>query len=537
MKGLKKLLAIALSALLMLLPTAMAEGTTAVAEAHTVTISNPGMSVAGIALADLEGLSIEATAADAGGNAAFVLRVLGGEEVAAEGYALTDGRQLVLGAKGLTDAYAVPLEKMMDEESTEAMEQLSQLFSEDTLVALLNAVIVPFGTLVEDFMATQVDEGVQMIDHTVGTIEMQGYTFTMTAQMLSDWMDSVVEGVENIPIIAQFMQQGMGAAAYNDEKTATTQLEGEYTITLWAAADESGIPIIREEICFGVADGDDMPAVSAWVDIYPAGDDYQFTGEATVPDGDDVETMAVSGRYINYIPALQGGDMGAVGMEMELLVSADDGETGEISINYYPMGYDASTADRSTLDVQFNITDDGEANFVGLEGYYSPADGVNYLYDELYGVLSIGSSGYEQTMELTMQMQHANGVEYYGAQLAVSDPYSGSENLYYTYEGTYTENALGTEDNTGRLTLGMGMGYGDNSIAYEVAADVAVTHALVDASTLPTIEGEPVNLLMLDEKGMDQLESEGEILAMQLVGVLSANVPGLMSLMTGATSY
>ena len=162
---------------------------------------------------------------------------------------------------------------------------------------------------------------------------------------------------------------------------------------------------------------------------------------------------------------------------------------------------------------------------------------MNYLYDELYGVLSIGSSGYEQTMELTMQMQHANGVEYYGAQLAVSDPYSGSENLYYTYEGTYTENALGTEDNTGRLTLGMGMGYGDNSIAYEVAADVAVTHALVDASTLPTIEGEPVNLLMLDEKGMDQLESEGEILAMQLVGVLSANVPGLMSLMTGATSY
>ena len=79
-----------------------------------------------------------------------MLRVLGGEEVAAEGYALTDGRQLVLGAKGLTDAYAVPLEKMMDEESTEAMEQLSQLFSEDTLVALLNAVIVPFGTLVED---------------------------------------------------------------------------------------------------------------------------------------------------------------------------------------------------------------------------------------------------------------------------------------------------------------------------------------------------------------------------------------------------
>ena len=54
MKGLKKLLAIALSALLMLLPTAMAEGTTAVAEAHTVTISNPGMSVAGIALADLK---------------------------------------------------------------------------------------------------------------------------------------------------------------------------------------------------------------------------------------------------------------------------------------------------------------------------------------------------------------------------------------------------------------------------------------------------------------------------------------------------
>ena len=125
--------------------------------------------------------------------------------------------------------------------------------------------------------------------------------------------------------------------------------------------------------------------------------------------------------------------------------------------------------------------------------------------------LNAGTASQNGTIEAVVQTQHADGQEYYGAELTVSDPYSGAQSLFYTYEGTYAANDLGTEDNTGHLTLGAGIGYGDQSITYEVGADVTVTHALVDAATLPAIEGEPVDILMLDEKGERTAHDRGRI--------------------------
>ena len=101
-------------------------------EAHTITIENPSMTMMGIPMADLDGLSLEATYAGDETIAPSCCACLGGEEVAAEGYALFDGRQLVLGADGLTDTYAVPLEKMMGDMgsvNSAEMEMLMQLFS------------------------------------------------------------------------------------------------------------------------------------------------------------------------------------------------------------------------------------------------------------------------------------------------------------------------------------------------------------------------------------------------------------------------
>ena len=87
MNGLKRLLAMALAMLLLILPAAMAEENTATA--HTLTISNIAVNAAGVDLLDLEGLSVEMTAADTGDAVEFVLRLLGGEDAAAEGYALS----------------------------------------------------------------------------------------------------------------------------------------------------------------------------------------------------------------------------------------------------------------------------------------------------------------------------------------------------------------------------------------------------------------------------------------------------------------
>ena len=87
MKRMKKLLACALAALLLILPAAMAEES-AMVEAHTITIENPSMTMMGIPMADLDGLSLEATYAGDENDCAFLLRLLGGEEVAAEGLSL-----------------------------------------------------------------------------------------------------------------------------------------------------------------------------------------------------------------------------------------------------------------------------------------------------------------------------------------------------------------------------------------------------------------------------------------------------------------
>ena len=150
MNGLKRLLAMALAMLLLILPAAMAEENTATA--HTLTISNIAVNAAGVDLLDLEGLSVEMTAADTGDAVEFVLRLLGGEDDAAEGYALFDGRELVLGADGLSSAYALPLEKMMGDDIAPALQLFAEMLSEDTLIGLVNAVAAPFVSLAENAM-------------------------------------------------------------------------------------------------------------------------------------------------------------------------------------------------------------------------------------------------------------------------------------------------------------------------------------------------------------------------------------------------
>ena len=77
---------------------------------------------------------------------------------------------------------------------------------------------------------------------------------------------------------------------------------------------------------------------------------------------------------------------------------------------------------------------------------------------------------------------------------------------------------------------------GGVEISYELGADVTVTHAQADASALPTVEGEAVDIMTLDEKGMEQLNSEGQVILTQFMGVLMANVPSITS-MIAASAY
>lgn len=565
MKRMKKLLACALAALLLILPAAMAEES-AMVEAHTITIENPSMTMMGIPMADLDGLSLEATYAGDENDCAFLLRLLGGEEVAAEGYALFDGRQLVLGADGLTDTYAVPLEKMMGDMgsvNSAEMEMLMQLFSPDTYTAIFEAAFTSMEGMYEAMAATRTDLGTQTVEIGGVAMEAQGVSYTITAEMAEEVIISYAGALEQIPLFAMALEQAGTALSpdgYNDEKNAAgndlesmlrsnLEMYSDSTYTAWYVGDPAAPEAVRTEES---SEDGRMTAVMEYILQEDGNYTYTWDYAATLEDGSE-SWLTVEGTFAPswVAPAIielsdPSGLTEAMlstfadpGM-MDMRFTADMGEEGVMTgaFSYYPQGSNAQTADRTTFAFNATIEEsDVEPMFMNLEGYYAPADGVEYFHDECVVTLNAGTASQNGTIEAVVQTQHADGQEYYGAELTISDPYSGAQSLFYTYEGTYAANELGTEDNTGHLTLGAGIGYGDQSITYEVGADVTVTHALVDAATLPAIEGEPVDILMLDEKGEEQLMTEGELMATRALGILMANVPAVTQLFAGATAY
>lgn len=565
MKRMKKLLACALAALLLILPAAMAEES-AMVEAHTITIENPSMTMMGIPMADLDGLSLEATYAGDENDCAFLLRLLGGEEVAAEGYALFDGRQLVLGADGLTDTYAVPLEKMMGDMgsvNSAEMEMLMQLFSPDTYTAIFEAAFTSTEGMYEAMAATRTDLGTQTVEIGGVAMEAQGVSYTITAEMAEEVIISYAGALEQIPLFAMALEQAGTALSpdgYNDEKNAAgndlesmlrsnLEMYSDSTYTAWYVGDPAAPEAVRTEES---SEDGRMTAVMEYILQEDGNYTYTWDYAATLEDGSE-SWLTVEGTFAPswVAPAIielsdPSGLTEAVlaafadpGM-MDMRFTADMGEEGVMTgaFSFYPQGSNAQTADRTTFAFNATIEEsDEEPMFINLEGYYAPADGVEYFHDECVVTLNAGTASQNGTIEAVVQTQHADGQEYYGAELTISDPYSGAQSLFYTYEGTYAANELGTEDNTGHLTLGAGIGYGDQSITYEVGADVTVTHALVDAATLPTVEGEPVDILMLDEKGEEQLMTEGELMATRALGILMANVPAVTQLFAGATAY
>lgn len=565
MKRMKKLLACALAALLLILPAAMAEES-AMVEAHTITIENPSLSMMGIPMADLDGLSLETTYAGDANDCALLLRLLGGEEVAAEGYALFDGRQLVLGADGLTDTYAVPMEKMMGDMgsvNSAEMEMLMQLFSPDTYTAIFEAAFTSTVGMYEAMAATRTDLGTQTVEIGGVAMEAQGVSYTITAEMAEEVIISYAGALEQIPLFAMALEQAGTALSpdgYNDEKNAAgndlesmlrsnLEMYSDSTYTAWYVGDPAAPEAVRTEES---SEDGRMTAVMEYILQEDGNYTYTWDYAATLEDGSE-SWLTVEGTFAPswVAPAIielsdPSGLTEAMlaafadpGM-MDMRFTADVGEEGVMTgaFSFYPQGSNAQTADRTTFALNATIEEsDEEPTFINLEGYYAPADGVEYFHDECVVTLNAGTASQNGTIEAVVQTQHADGQEYYGAELTISDPYSGAQSLFYTYEGTYAANELGTEDNTGHLTLGAGIGYGDQSITYEVGADVTVTHALVDAATLPAIEGEPVDILMLDEKGEEQLMTEGELMATRALGILMANVPAVTQLFAGATAY
>ena len=550
MKGIQKLLALALVLLMLLLPAAVAEETGSV-EAWRLTLSDPVVTMNGAELANLEGVSLEGTLAAGEDVQTLILRLLGGEEVAAEGYASFDGRQVLLGADGLSNVFVLPLERMLGAGSMEAFDALGNLFSEETADSVLDVCMDFLVSYYEAVAQTRVDLGTQTIEFSTGPMEAQGYSYTITAEMLEEYDANAAELFSQIPVFQQMLDgvqtsTNIRPDGYNEEKDGQPAGEAAFddmTLTYWIVGDASAPEAIRMEETMDGA----QPISYTGEYILQEDGSYAAEGEMEMTYTEresiimHIEGVIDRGDGSVLVP-LQPDNAEAMlenmfdlsGVMMDVTITMDMGEEGyaEGDIAFYPQGYTEDNAEMSTLQANINMNIGGENVFFILDGYSWPADGVEYDYDEVYGMLQFGTAEENQTIELILHDQHQDGYEYYAARLDVSSGQTGTQSLYYTYEGDYAVNEFGDEDHTGLLALGFGMSLGGVNANYEAALNVGIAHETMDAAQLPAIEGETVDIRMIDEKVEEQLSTESQVMLMRATSILLQNAPGLLELMS-----
>ncbi len=550
MKGIQKLLALALVLLMLLLPAAVAEETGSV-EAWRLTLSDPVVTMNGAELANLEGVSLEGTLAAGEDVQTLILRLLGGEEVAAEGYASFDGRQVLLGADGLSNVFVLPLERMLGAGSMEAFDALGNLFSEETADGVLDVYMDFLVSYYEALAQTRVDLGTQTIEFSTGPMEAQGYSYTITAEMLEEYIADLEGALFEIPAFQQALDGAQVSAdirpdGYNEEKDGQPADEvafGDMTLTYWIVGDASAPEAIRmEETMDGVQpisytgeyilQEDGSYAVECEMEMTYAGRESIIMQLEGVMDWGYGITFAL--LHPDNAEAMLENMFDLSGTMMDVTITMDMGEEGyaEGDIALYPQGYTEDNAEMSTLQANINMNIGGENVFFILDGYSWPADGVEYDYDEVYGMMQFGTAEENQTIELILHDQHQDGYEYYAARLDVSSGQTGTQSLYYTYEGDYAVNEFGDEDHTGLLALGFGMSLGGVNANYEAALNVGIAHETMDAAQLPAIEGETVDIRMIDEKVEEQLSTESQVMLMRATSILLQNAPGLLELMS-----
>ena len=555
MKGIQKLLALALVLLMLLLPAAVAEETGSV-EAWRLTLSDPVVTMNGAELANLEGVSLEGTLAAGEDVQTLILRLLGGEEVAAEGYASFDGRQVLLGADGLSNVFVLPLERMLGAEGMEAFDALGNLFSEETANGVLDAFMAPLIPYLEAVAQTYVDLGTQTIEFSTGPMEAQGYSYTITAEALEEYYADLEGALFEIPAFQQALNGAQISAdirpdGYNEEKDGQPAGEAAFdaaafdaTVTYWIVGDESAPEAMRviEEATDGaqslsytleyILQEDGSYAVECEMEMTYAGRESIIMQLEGVMDWGYGITFAL--LHPDNAEAMLENMFDLSGVMMDVTITMDMGEEGYVEgdIALYPQGYTEDNAEMSTLQANINMNIGGENVFFILDGYSWPADGVEYDYDEVYGMMQFGTAEENQTIELILQDQHQDGYEYYAARLDVSSGQTGTQSLYYAYEGDYAVNEFGDEDHTGLLALGFGMSLGGVNANYEAALNVGIAHETMDAAQLPAIEGETVDIRMIDEKVEEQLSTESQVMLMRATSILLQNAPGLLELMS-----
>lgn len=530
----KKYLVFVLALIVALLPAAaLAEQGTA----SWVRLANPVVTMYGTEIANLDGLTIEGVGATTDDALLATLEILGGDSSAAKAYLEYADGWLNLTADGLSNVYSLPLEKMLAQGGKELstnMQQvavLAEVFSEENLEQLLTEISVPFVQFTQDLNGSMVVGAMESKEMPYGTVQMQRLDFTLSGEQVGTFVLDFINALLRSEMVAQLTSmtgQDIDAVLEDMDLEKTLSMYKGLEATAWA--DEAGNICIEERLY--MADGDATVCTAATFYAYSLEGEngFHFTMNMNFApqDGESV------GEYIDLNFDMFLGEVEETGdCVFDMVVGMNgflDGEAVEFlnfSGYYYPMEYSGLGYDELLIQGAANGDSIGEeSSELTLHYYFSPADFVEYNYDETGITLYAGNA--EEYANLQLLVQDADledGTRYSAVQFSMDDP-EESGTLAYVFDGVKTETASGHET-AGTLQLGaefMGQ-------TVELALDLSYGAGSMDLSGLVAPEKPAVNILSMGEKELNTLSSDGQILLMQFMGVLGANIPSISSLL------
>lgn len=465
---------------------------------QTLTLNEIQMSMNGTSVMDLSGLSLSLGGAvdPETGKGAAQLSLLGGDQAAASVNTAWDSSKAVLTVDGLSKPLTLDIEAL-----------LKQMFSEENLNAMLEELL---GSLSEEELAA-LKELFEAIGECVSeenlNATMAGYEAYMAA------VNEAMASSMSEPVAETYTFQLGGEA---EAQHITVNVSPEAFNALMEAAFafyDSNPAFIKVINAINKLDGSDEQLTS-FADLYAQmkeAEALNFAMNMDVYASDDGANVEVLGDML-----LDDEQICAY----EVLVSAVDESNVVVDVTV------SAGEDDDVVAFNFNMTMT-DSEVVEGETECSIAMSVDDGYDPVSISVWFGPDadfGYMGTLNII-----ADG-ENVGMAFAESD----TQNIFTIYtEDTSVEVGYVTEIEG--LEPGDGMVYltvteGEDS--YELTAAVHTTTSTISVAEIDEmLAAEGIDVMTISEEDIETLSNEALMVAMEALGVLGQNVPGLAELM------
>lgn len=502
MRNLNKFFCLLLTLALLLTSTvALAEtvGTEAELTMQTIALSDVQLSMNDVSILDLSGLAVSMGGAldPNTGKGAAQLSILGGDDAAASVNAAWDSSKAVLNVDGLSKPLTLDVEALMaqmfSEENLQAMlaemmgalteeeaaamqemlEALSELVSEENLNATMEGFDTYMSAVQEIAMGCMSEPTVET--HTfaqIGEAEAEHITLTITNKEMAEVMKAAFAFYDSNPAFLKLINAALKLDGEDEQITSFVELSEQVELN----------DISMNADIYITEDGSDMEMVMNVLE------DGEKTGtfELTAHENDDDLLMSMSVD----VDVEESGD--PVSVNFAISVTASEQFEGEQEINV-------------TLDVS---DEDGPAS---ISLWYGPDETFGHM-----GTLNI--VGDDETV---------------GMAIANSD----TQKIFTIYDDTSSIEMGYVSENQG-AEAGEGTVYchvDDGSDKYALSATVHTTISTISEAEIDemlAVEG--IDVMTIGEDDISTLTNEVIMVAMEAVGVLGQNVPGLSQLMGNA---